>query len=252
MLRFDEPMSEYLAHPSLSASDLKHLLKSRFHFAMRHQIKRESNALSFGTLVHTALLEPESFAQYVVAPDLDKRTKEYKAWLAENEGRPTMSHEEADKIEAIKARLQQTGLDKILARGTSEVSCYGHAGEFGDSLDLRARADKWDGKNRVIVDLKTTRDLQWFEKDVFKYGYNLSVPHYTHLFAQELGIDADGLTYVFLAVESEAPFDCGWFVLSPENRERAMAKWIGLLSEARETLLTGKFTGFTANTPREI
>jgi hypothetical protein len=245
----NEPMASYLANDHISASDLKILLnKSPYHFQNRSQIKNESDSLSFGTLCHTAILEPEIYDTYVLEPKIDKRTKEWKAWLAENEGKTTVSEDDAARIKLIKTRMQQVGILPIFSRGESEVSAYG---EHMD-LKIRARADKWDPERRIVVDLKTTRDLQWFTKDIFRYGYDLSVPHYSQLFANAANCAPEDITYIFVAVESVGPHDCGWYVLSGENIARARANWELALTRCKVVLESGSTQGFTMPSPLEV
>lgn len=247
MIRHNEPMSDYLASDAVSASDLKILLnKSPYHFYNRTK-DRDSAALSFGTLAHTAILEPDVYETYIFQPDIDKRTKEWKAWQAENSGKTSISEEDDLKIRTMTNRLKQAGLFKIFSRGQSEVSCYQEV----EGIAIRARADKWDPERRIIVDLKTTRDLQWFKKDCYKYGYDLSVPHYTTAFGKELDIAPCDLSYIFVAVESEYPFDCGWFVLSGDNIVSAHAKWSQALEQYRHSF-ENPFQGFTMPSPTEI
>jgi hypothetical protein len=244
MIKHDMPMQEYLAHSALSASDLKILLnKTPYHFANRDKIVKESDSLTFGTLAHTAILEPEVYAQYAIQPQLDKRTKAWKEWLEANSDKPSVSLDDAERINLITDRLKQVGIWPIFRRGTSETTAFAQS----EGTWLRSRADKWDTTNRIIVDLKTTRDLAWFHKDIFKYGYDISVPHYKYCFSQASGMT--DLTYIFVAVESEPPYDCGWFVLSRENEDKATARWHLAVAASRTF---DPFQGYTTAAPTEI
>lgn len=250
MFHFNEPMESYLQSEHISASDLKMLInKSPYHFQRRKDVTKESDALTFGTLCHTAILEADKLAGYVVEPAMDKRTKAWKDWVAENGSKPSISQADAERVTSIRNRMEQVGILPIFDRGSSEVSCYSLT---DNQLRIRARADKWDVKNRIIVDLKTTRDLQWFAKDIYRYGYDLSVPHYKAAFGRAAGIAPDQLTYIFVAVESVPPYDCGWYVLSRENEEKATARWVSAVVQCKEVIEKGITQGFTMPTPMEV
>jgi hypothetical protein len=224
-------------------------MKSPYHFQKRKDLIKESDALSFGTLCHTAILEAAKLAEYVIEPPLDKRTKAWKEWLAQNEGKPSISESDAERVHLIRERLRQVGILPIFDRGQSEVSGYAMT---ENKLQIRARADKWDEKNKIIVDLKTTRDLQWFAKDIFRYNYDLSVPHYTAIFGDNAGIPPRNLTYLFVAVESVPPYDCGWYVLGRDSLEKATARWESALVQCREVMDNNITQGFTMPTPQEV
>ena len=69
----------YHSHDSISASGLKYISKySVFHFLNR--IQKETDSMAFGTAVHTALLEKDTFYDiYHVMPEIgDLRKKENK------------------------------------------------------------------------------------------------------------------------------------------------------------------------------
>jgi hypothetical protein len=251
MLILEEPMSDYLMRDEhISASDLKILVnKSPYHFQNRKGLVRESDAMSFGTLCHTAILEASKLAEYVIEPPLDKRTKAWKEWLAKNQGKPSISEADAERVGLIRERLRQVGILPIFDRGASEVSAYSEA---ENGLLLRGRADKWDEANKIIVDLKTTRDLQWFAKDIMRYGYDLSVPHYQAVFGKETGITPYNITYLFVAVESVPPHDCGWYVLGRESLDKAQARWESAVIKCKEVMQNNITQGFTMPTPQEV
>jgi exodeoxyribonuclease VIII len=81
--------AEYHSLPSISKSglDLIHRAPALYRYR-RANPTPQTPAMRWGTLVHTAILEPETMADtYVTAPAVDRRTKEgkaaYEAFLAE-------------------------------------------------------------------------------------------------------------------------------------------------------------------------
>jgi hypothetical protein len=92
---------EYRAFPALNQSAAKHILTSPAHYqAYINTPQEETKALKFGTVVHSAVLEPHTLDDlYVTAPDCDRRTKEGKAVWAEfataNAGKTILDYEES-------------------------------------------------------------------------------------------------------------------------------------------------------------
>ena len=73
---------EYNEIDAINWSTLKHIQRSPAHFKyLLDNPPKQTAAQSFGVAVHEAILEPDKFQEnYIIAPDLDKRTKAYKEW----------------------------------------------------------------------------------------------------------------------------------------------------------------------------
>lgn len=72
-------MDKYLAHSGESSSLLKEALKSpRHYYIARHtELKpRNTHHFDFGTLIHSAVLEPKKFAKVKILPDVNLSTTE--------------------------------------------------------------------------------------------------------------------------------------------------------------------------------
>ena len=80
---------EYRQHEGISRSQLWKIKESpeKFRYAMENP-EEPTPALLFGQMVHKLILEAEDFASdFVVMPEIDKRTKEGKARMGELRGR---------------------------------------------------------------------------------------------------------------------------------------------------------------------
>ena len=78
---------EYRQHEGISRSQLWKIRESpeKFKYAMEHP-EEPTPALLFGQMVHKLVLEPDTFdEEFIVAPEVDKRTKEGKAAWAQFE-----------------------------------------------------------------------------------------------------------------------------------------------------------------------
>ena len=96
---------EYHADPAVSKSHLDQIARSGYHYWARYlnpdrQPVKPTAAMLFGTLVHTAVLEPDELRnRYDLAPD--RRTKAGKALAAEMESKGITPVSAADMEAAL-------------------------------------------------------------------------------------------------------------------------------------------------------
>jgi hypothetical protein len=87
-------MEEYHAIDALSATGLRHLMRSPWHYANRVDVK-ETRAMLNGSLVHCARLEPEALAQrYVVVPEDAPRRPTDAQWAAKKSNESSQAAKE--------------------------------------------------------------------------------------------------------------------------------------------------------------
>ena len=192
-----EQLTERVGKPHLSYSSLKYALGDMrlWEMYMRGQLKKESEALYFGSLYDLLLFEPEKFKDvYYTLDDTSicesiggkypRNTKRYKEWKAE----AAQTTENADKLLAPAAdvkkakemiqRLKDCGLyDKRFAGGKYQV-------EFNvdvDGVPLKGFLDcLQDGQ--YIVDSKSSRSIDKFRYDVNSFSYDIQAYIYTKVF----------------------------------------------------------------------
>ena len=192
-----EQLTERVGKPHLSYSSLKYAVGDMrlWEMYMRGQLKKESEALYFGSLYDLLLFEPEKFKDvYYTLDDTSicesiggkypRNTKRYKEWKAE----AAQTTENADKLLAPAAdvkkakemiqRLKDCGLyDKRFAGGKYQV-------EFNvdvDGVPLKGFLDcLQDGQ--YIVDSKSSRSIDKFRYDVNSFSYDIQAYIYTKVF----------------------------------------------------------------------
>ena len=81
MIKKQDTNEQYHSSAGISASGLKLIYKkSVYHYLKRKPF--ESAAMAFGSAVHAAILEPDTFFdQYHIMPTIDRRTKKGNAGL---------------------------------------------------------------------------------------------------------------------------------------------------------------------------
>ena len=189
-------LMESVGKPHLSYSSLKYALGDMrlWEMYMRGQLKKESEALSFGSLYDLLLFEPEKFNDnYYILDDAafvdsiggkyPRNTKRYKEWKAEasqtaqNANKELASEADVKKAKEMIQRLKDCGVyDKRFAGGKYQV-------EFNVDLDgvpLKGFLDcLQDG---FIVDSKSARSVEKFRYDVNSWSYDIQAYIYTKVF----------------------------------------------------------------------
>ena len=80
--------AEYHAHPALSKSQLADFMVCPanyfgLHLAHDRPVREETSGQRAGTLLHTLVLEPDTFAErYAIGPDVSRAAKEWKTFAA--------------------------------------------------------------------------------------------------------------------------------------------------------------------------
>ena len=187
-------LTESVGKPHLSYSSLKYALGDMrlWEMYMRGQLKKESEALTFGSMYDMLLFEPEkAHEQYIVLDDSSiladiggkyprstKRYKEWKAtWTQENEGKEVVSQEDWKRAQEMIQRLKDCGLyDKRFAGGKYQV-------EFNvdiNGVPLKGFLDCLQDDS--IIDSKSARSIEKFRYDVNSWSYDIQAYVYTKVF----------------------------------------------------------------------
>lgn len=193
--------SDYFAAKGISASFLKACsFSAHAGYKFLHEANFQSDAMAFGSAVHTAILEPHLFnEQYAISEKFDKRTKAGKegaaAFEAANIGKLILDQDDLFKISKIKENcLAIPAVKGALETFEKEKSLFWSE----DGVDFKARLDLVDLKNKVIIDVKTTRsaDPREFANQIYSLKYMLQMKHYADAIGGCLGVYA-------IAIESD-------------------------------------------------
>lgn len=189
-----DQLQEMVGKPHLSYSSLKYALGDMrlWEMYMRGQLKKESDALTFGTMYDMMLFEPEkAHSTYVILDDAaivaeiggkyPRSTKRYREWKAEwadkNRDKEIASREDWENAQKMIQRLKDCGLyDKRFAGGKYQV-------EFNVDLDgvpLKGFLDCLQDDS--IIDSKSSRSVSKFRYDVNSFSYDIQAYVYTKVF----------------------------------------------------------------------
>lgn len=206
------PRAEYEAIDAANYSTLKHFNLSPAHAReiILHP-PEPTEAMEFGTAMHTAILEPQQFAgSYVQAPKFDRRTTAGKAaWIgfeAQHPGRNYLKPEEWDNCAGIMKAIETNETATLLLRGegANEISAVWTDPDVG--ILCKGRLDRFTSLYgwSVVVDVKTTdvAHPSIFPTHAARMGYHIQAAFYLDALAALAPADR---RFVTLAIERDRP-----------------------------------------------
>lgn len=199
------PNEVYHSQPGVSNSGLKLVLCSPAHYKFQAE-RTPSRAMEIGTAIHTALLEPERFANdYVLLRDVkDRRASEYKAAVKVHGSEVVLTASEAANVEGMQeAVLSNPAMsERLNAEGWRELSLFVQDPETG--VVVRVRYDLLSVSG-IAVDVKKTQDCRpdAFSKAVDNYDYDMQSALYSDAFQWATGKPLGA--FEFAAIEEQMP-----------------------------------------------
>ena len=195
---------EYQDIPGISSHRLIAMQTSPAHCWRQYldpdrKAEEPSDALRFGTLVHCLALNPHVFDDEFLVADYDRRSKAGKARYAElnQYGLTVIKPKEYSQATAVVRALKaDPDARKLLRHGRKERTII--EPRAAGLLPLKARLDLHREAERMVVELKTTRDIATIRKTIADYHYLLSAAFYQHI--------SKSRYVVFIFVESAKPY----------------------------------------------
>jgi hypothetical protein len=206
-LKNDEDYYGSFGKQYLSNSDIQTLLSNPLAL---HKDRVMSSAFLVGGYFHTAILEPDKLKKYKIIKSSSRNTKIYKELSG---GEMCLLQDEVDRIELMLDKINSNKICVDLIRnGNVEYETPGVTELFGNKW--KGKADIINHDDKVIIDLKTTNDLDSFRFSAKKYNYDSQAYIYSHLFGYE---------FMFIVVDKNT-HQIGLFDCSTEFLERGQYK----------------------------
>lgn len=192
---------------------------------------------SKGTLVEKLLdIEPD-------APLLDRLRDQ---WGAELNGRTILTASEMRKVRLMReSALAHPFARKLLeADGDVEPSIYWVDPDTGELC--RCRPDKLVrlGDMRILLDVKTTADMDRFGASIEEYRYHVQDPFYSEGYEQHFGSPPDAFVFLVVSTSRSAgryPVRC--FTLDPEDKLAGRNEFRADLNRYAECRRSGLWPG---------
>jgi len=206
-LRNDEDYYGDFGNQFLSNSHVSRLLKDPLNV---FKPSKPSPAFLVGGYFHTCILEPDKLDKFKVVKSSTRNTKEYKDVSG---GELCLLQKEVDEIELMRDKLMANDICKDLVQlGNVEYEVPGITDLFNNKW--KGKADIINHDEKLIIDLKTTADIDKFRWSASKFNYDSQAYIYSKLFGYEM---------LFIVID-KATHNIGMFDCSPEFYERGEDK----------------------------
>jgi len=266
-VHLDIAHEDYLKVDALSASGIKRILQSPAHYRFDQDHPSEpTDSMLIGTAVHMAILEPERFAESVIVTPEDAPKKPTAAqwgaakpspsslaamqwWTdfnAKAEGKLVLTAEQGEKVAGMVGSVRRHPIhDEMMSGGASEVSFFWRDARL--DIPCKARFDRLNDSG-FGFDLKSCQDAspEVFARSVaaFKYHYQAAWYNTAHEHLRDESLRA----FLFIAVESAAPYGCAVYVLEPN----AIAFGAARCEEAMLLYKQARDTGYWRGYPERV
>ena len=176
-----------------------------------------SPAFLVGGYFHTCILEPDKINKYKVVKSSTRNTKEYKDVSG---GELCLLQKEVDEIELMRDKLMANDICKdLVTLGNVEYEVPGITELFNNNW--KGKADIVNHDEKLVIDLKTTSDIDRFKWSASKFNYDSQAYIYSKLFGYEM---------LFIVID-KTTHQIGMFDCSPQFYERGEEK-VSKASEA--------------------
>ena len=211
-LKEDEHYYGTFGKQYLSNSDISTLLNNPLQLGKPS--KPNPNFL-MGGYFHTAILEPEKLASFKIVESTSRNTKQYKEISG---GEMCLLQSEADNINLMTDKIMANDICADLIRGTD-----GKLNDYEEPMIKEIEGVMWKGKadiinhdEKLVIDLKTTGDIDRFQWSAKKFNYDSQAYIYQQLFGYEM---------LFIAIDKKT-HQIGMFDCSPKFYESGKDKVI--------------------------
>jgi len=209
-LKIDEDYYGEFGNQFLSNSHVGRLLKDPLNV---FKPSKPSPAFLVGGYFHTCILEPDKLEKFKVVKASTRNTKAYKDVAG---GELCLLEHEVDMIELMREKVMANDICADLIMGTD-----GKLNDFEVPMITELFGNKWKGKadivnhnEKLVIDLKTTADIEKFQWSANKYNYDSQAYIYSKLFGYE---------FLFIAIDKNT-HKIGVFDCSPQFYERGEEK----------------------------
>ena len=212
-LRIDEHYYGEFGQQYLSNSNIQTLLKNPLNL---HKPMKSNPNFIVGGYFHTAILEPDKIKNFKIVESSSRNTKVYKEISG---GELCLLQHEVDMIEALVEKVMDNDVCRGLIHSASDKVDYEEPAIAEISGQMwKGKADIINHEEKLIIDLKTTSDLDRFRWNAKKYNYDSQAYIYRKLFGYEM---------IFLAIDKKTSqiglFDCstGFYESGKEKVDKA-------------------------------
>ena len=179
--------------------------------------KEETEAMRFGTILHRALLEPDTYkdAFHVKPEGMRFSTKAGMQWQEEHKDKPCLTSDNASTIERMVSAVHRHPYARRLLAGALPEQSLFVEDDFGTLRKSRLDALT---KGNVVPDIKSVENasLDAFQRAISRYRYHVQAAYYIDN-CRLSGIEKEW--FVFIIVEKSPPYAVRCLRLDPDAVE---------------------------------
>ena len=169
-----------------------------------------------GGYFHTAILEPEKLASFKIVEATSRNTKGYKEISG---GEMCLLQHEADNVNLMTDKLMANDICNDLVRGSDFERSVDYEIPMIKEIEgvmWKGKADIINHEEKLVIDLKTTGDIDRFQWSAKKFNYDSQAYIYRELFGYEM---------LFIVIDKKT-HQIGMFDCSPKFYESGKDKVI--------------------------
>ena len=171
---------------------------------------KPSPAFLVGGYFHTCILEPDKLEKFKVVKSTTRNTKAYKDVAG---GELCLLQHEVDTIELMREKVLANDICKdLIINSQTEYEKPGIINMFNNNW--KGKADIVNHEEKLVIDLKTTADIDKFQWSASKFNYDSQAYIYSKLFGYE---------FLFIVIDKNT-HQIGMFDCSPKFYERGEEK----------------------------
>ena len=171
---------------------------------------KPSPAFLIGGYFHTCILEPDKIEKFKIVKSSTRNTKAYKDVAG---GELCLLQHEVDTIELMRDKVMANDICKdLIVNSQTEYEKPGIINMFNNNW--KGKADIVNHEEKLVIDLKTTADIDKFQWSASKFNYDSQAYIYSKLFGYE---------FLFIVIDKNT-HQIGMFDCSPQFYERGEEK----------------------------
>ena len=178
-LKIDEDYYGDFGKQYLSNSNVSTLLKNPLAL---HEPFGARPAFLVGGYFHTAILEPNKLKNFKIVESSTRNTKAYKEI---SDGELCLLQHEVDQIELMVEKVMANDVCKDLIKTGDVEYEVPNIGKIQGEM-WKGKADIINHSEKLVIDLKTTADIDKFRFSANKYNYDSQAYIYNQLFNYEM------------------------------------------------------------------
>ncbi len=198
---------EYWTKAGISNSSFRLLSESAIHLENEHLFRLSGGAFTFGSALHTLILEPEEFDRRFVVEDfegadLNKNSNAYKdakrQWESGIGKRDVLDKSQMVQLKRMVANVEAIA-GPLLKNGVAERAIFAEI----NGVQCKGKFDYYREDKGILIDVKTTQSIRKFPLSMIDYNYVTQCAFYTDIM-KSIGKPVNA--FVFILVETTAPY----------------------------------------------